>query len=725
MVPTDAKDLITQVRKYLPEDRCAQIEEAYKYAALCHDGQLRESGEAYIEHPLSTARFLANLKLDATTLSAALLHDVVEDCGVTCGDLTQRFGGDVSKLVDGVTKLTRMELADWGESSERSSEDQLQSETLRKMLVAMAEDVRVVLIKLADRLHNMSTLSALPPERQQAIAQETIDIYAPLAHRLGIWDIKWRLEDMAFHCLDPEPYRQISDMLAARREEREAYIAEVNQTLTRELGKIELEAQVIGRPKHIYSIHQKSQKYAALGKKMSDIYDLYAIRVLVKNQVDCYHALGIIHSLWRPIPGQFDDYIANPKDNLYQSLHTTVLCKDAIPLEVQIRTFEMHQLDEYGVAAHWRYKEGNGGDPHFEQKMTWLRQLLDWQRDVSGTDEFLESVKTDIFKDQVFVYTPKGAIIELPAGASPIDFAYRIHTELGHRCIGAKVNGRLISLDYQLQNGDSIEVLTTKVARGPSLDWLNPNLGYIRTGGARSSVRQWFRRQRRSTNIKLGRDLLRKEAKRLNMRIDEQNLAVIFAFDTVDKLLISLGSGGITINQVIHRLTEKEKVTEEQSGNVTLTSPTPAVKVLGVGDLLTRIARCCSPLPGDHILGFITRSRGVTVHKQTCHSIKNEDERDRLVEVEWGQGQQLYPVRLEIQAQDKVGLLRDITARVSEEDVNIASVVTVENPDGIVAISLTIHTTGLHQLGRLFAKLEGVRGVLSANRSTDDILTSS
>ena len=726
MTTPDIKDLTTRVRKYLPKEKHAQVEEAYRYAALCHNGQTRESGGPYIEHPLNTALFLADLRLDATTLSAALLHDVVEDCGVSCDELSERFGPDVAKLVDGVTKLTRMELSDRSESPSLPAEDRLKAETLRKMLVAMAEDVRVVLIKLADRLHNMRTLDALPLERQSAIAQETLDIYAPLAHRLGIWDIKWRLEDMAFHCLEPERYHQISEMLSARREEREAYIAEVGELLTEELEKVKLKAQVIGRPKHIYSIHLKSAKYSGLGKKMSDIYDLYAIRVMVKNQSDCYHALGVVHNLWRPIPGQFDDYIANPKENLYQALHTTVMCRGATPLEVQIRTTTMHDLAEYGVAAHWRYKEGAGGDLHFEQKMTWLRQLLEWQRDVSGTEEFLESVKTDLFRDQVFAYTPKGDIIELPAGATPIDFAYRIHTELGHRCIGAKVNGRLISLDYQLQNGDTVEVLTTKVARGPSLDWLNPNLGYIRTAGARGSIRHWFRRQRRGTNIQLGRELLRKEAKRLNMKIDEENLAAIFRYDSVDEFLVALGSGGITINQVVSRLTEKEeKAPEERSAQVPLSSPGSGVRVLGVGDLLTRIARCCSPLPGDGIIGFVTRTRGVTVHKKTCPSVINEDEQDRLVEVEWSQERELYPVRLEIRARDRVGLLNDITSRVSEEGVNIASVVTTENPDGLATISLTLHTTGLDQLGRLFAKLDGVRGVVSASRITSDVLASS
>ena len=720
-VSPSVKDLISRTKKYLSKDKSTQVEEAYRFAADSHQGQMRASGGPYIEHPLNIALFLADLRLDATTLSAALLHDVVEDCDVTSDDLTKRFGPDVSKLVDGVTKLTRMELADRGDSIGLPAEDRLKAETLRKMLVAMAEDVRVVLIKLADRLHNMQTIDALSLDRQRAMAQETMDIYAPLAHRLGIWDIKWRLEDRAFHCLQPEVYRQISEMLSTQRGEREKYIDEQRQLLAAELEKIKLNAQVIGRPKHIYSIYQKSQKYANEGKETSDIYDLYALRVLVKTKGDCYNALGVVHHLWRPIPGQFDDYVANPKENLYQALHTTVMCKGTTPIEVQIRTQEMHQLAEYGVAAHWQYKEGNRGDQQFEQKMTWMRQLLEWQRDVTATDEFLESVKTDIFRDQVFVYTPKGDIIELPAGATPIDFAYRIHTELGHRCIGGKVNGRLIALDYQLQNGDTVEILTTKVARGPSLDWLNPNLGYIRSANARSSIRHWFRRQHRSTNIQLGRDLLKKEARRLSMKIDEQALATTFKMDNVEEFLISLASGGTTINQVINRLTaDEQKEQETRSPTIALTSPGSGIKVLGVGDLLTRIAQCCSPLPGNEIIGFITRSRGVTVHKKSCHSVRNEDERERLVEVEWGQEKKQYPVRLEIQARDRLGLLRDITARVSEEKVNIAEVVTTETSDGTATILLTLHTTGMDQLGRIFAKLDGVKGVISAGRIVRD-----
>ena len=719
---TSVKELVGRVQAYLPEDKVALVEEAYRFAAECHADQTRVSGVPYIEHPLETASFLAGLNLDVSTVAAALLHDVMEDCGVPYEKLKRNFGDEVAKLVDGVTKLTRMDLSlsdeDGPQQTSSFQEERIQAESLRKMLVAMAEDIRVVLIKLADRLHNMRTLGALSPKRRKVIAQETLDIYTPLAARLGIWDIKWRLEDMAFRHLESAKYREISKMLATKRAEREEYISGVVGVLTAEMDATGLDAQVAGRPKNIYSIYQKMQRYAAQGKELGQIYDLYALRVLAKTKADCYNVLGVVHDLWHPMPGQFDDYIANPKENLYQSLHTTVMCKGGTPLEVQIRTHEMHQLSEYGVAAHWLYKEGGTRDIRFDSKMTWLRQLLEWQRDVSGTEEFLESVKTDLFLDQVFVYTPKGDIIELPSGGTPIDFAYKIHTELGHRCIGSKVNGRLVSLDSGLNNGDTVDIMTSKVARGPSLDWLNTDLGYVRSASAREKIRQWFRKQERSANVPRGRELLRKELKRLSMAVDEAQVAGMFKYEVVDEFLAALGSGVITETQVVSRLSAQQE--KPQGGLKTsppLSSPTSDVQVLGVGDLLIHMGRCCSPLPGEEIVGFITRSRGVTVHKRSCPNLRNEDEMERLISVEWGQTKQLYPVRLTLQAWDRVGLLRDITTQVAGEGVNVASVVTSENTDGTATISLTLHTTGIGQLGRLFSKLEGIHGVISAIRS--------
>ena len=683
------------------------------------------SGEPYIAHPLEAALYLADLNLDADTIMAALLHDVIEDCGVTFQEIESRFNNQVAKLVDGVTKLTRMDYRppDSATSGFESDDESvnLYAESLRKMLVAMAEDIRVVLIKLADRLHNMRTLDALPPEKRRRIAQETLDIYSPLAHRLGIWEIKWRLDDLAFRHLDEKKYREISKMLATRRVEREEYVDRVCNRLSQELASFGLEAEVTGRPKGIYSIYQKMQKYATQGKEISDIHDLYALRVLVDDKGGCYKALGIAHELWSPIPGQFDDYIANPKENLYQALHTTVICEDGKPLEVQIKTSDMHHISEYGVAAHWRYKEGKASDLHFEQKMTWLRQLLEWQRDATGTDEFIESVRQDIFHDQVFVYTPKGHIIELTAGSTPIDFAYKIHTELGHRCIGGKVNGRLVALDTVLQNGDTVEIMNSQSERGPSPDWLNPRLGYVHSPGTREKVRQWFRRQAKETNISRGKEILRRELRRMNLNLDEAEILSLVKFEVMDDFLVRLGSGDVTEAQVSYRLSQTRQEQEREDpfpnkSKLSLSSPNSGVSVMGVGDLLTRMARCCNPIPGDEILGYVTRTRGITVHKTDCPNMRNEDEQERIVHVSWGSIKELYPVRVRMEAYDRVGLLRDTTMLVSEERVNIASVVTEENQDGSVTMELTLHTTGLDQLGKLFSKLESVRGVTSVTR---------
>ncbi|MEK7806532.1 MAG: TGS domain-containing protein, partial [Chloroflexota bacterium] len=489
--------------------------------------------------------------------------------------------------------------------------------------------------------------------------------------------------------------------------------------LREEMEGYSVKGEVVGRPKGIYSTYRKMQKYATQGKELRDIYDLYALRVLVDTVEDCYKALGVIHQLWHPIPGQFDDYIANPKENMYQALHTTVICEGGNPLEVQIKTHDLHQIAEYGVAAHWRYKEGKASDLRFEEKMTWMRQLLEWQREVAGSAEFIESVKQDIFHDQVFAYTPKGDIAELTAGSTPIDFAYKIHTELGHRCAGAKVNGRLVSLDTPLQNGDTVEIVISKSGRGPSLDWLNPNRGYVVSASARQKVRQWFRRQARGSNIQRGRELLRRELRRLNHTLDDAEVLTLCKHDNMDDLLADLGSGVVTESQLAHRLAQARQETEPPplpKADLPLSSPSSGISVLGVGDLLTRMARCCNPIPGDQIQGFVTRSRGVTVHKKDCPSLRDEDEQERIVKVDWGKAQQLYPVRVKMKAYDRVGLLRDITVQVSGEHVNIASVITREHPDGTVTIELTLHTTGLDQLGKLFAKLEGVRAVTSVTR---------
>jgi len=710
---------------YLPRQKLAMVEEAYRFAEEAHRGQRRKSGDPYIEHPLHTASILADLQLDASSIAAALLHDVPEDAGASLAEIESKFDPEIARLVAGTSKLGRIS---WESTQERLPRQKgadlvrAQAENLRKMLMAMASDLRVVFIKLADRLHNMRTLAPLSAEKRRAISRETMEIYAPLAHRLGIWELKWQLEDLAFRYLEPQRYRQMAHLVASRREEREEFVAKVSAILQQELGKAGLEAEVVGRPKHIYSIYQKMERYTALGKRFGDIHDLFALRVLVNSVADCYTALGILHNLWHPLPGEFDDYIANPKDNGYQSLHTTVMSWGGTPMEVQIRTHEMHRFAEYGVAAHWRYKEGARPDIGYEEKIAWLRQLVEWQRELSGAEEFLESVKTDIFIDQVFVFTPKGEIRDLPKGATPLDFAYRIHTDLGHRCIGAKVNGRLVPLNYQLKNGDTVEILTTKLERGPSRDWLNPNLGYVNTSHAREKIRQWFKRQERTQNIREGQELLEKELRRLGLSLSNQEkIAHLFKYDNVDDFYAAIGDGGISLRQIALKLAAQE----EQPRLVAVPKPAApkksasTIQVLGVGDLLTHTAGCCHPLPGDPIIGYITRSRGVSIHRRDCPNIAHEDERERLVEVEWGHADELYPVMVHIEAWDRVGLLRDISAVVAEEGVNISGITVKEQGDGTMGIYLGLETKGMAQLSRLLHHLEGVRGVTSAVRSTE------
>jgi len=703
--------LTNKARGYLPPEKVTLVESAYNFAKKAHEGQLRKSGRPYLEHPLQTALTLAELQLDANTIAAALLHDVPENCGVSISEIETTFGTEVAKLVDGTTKLGKLSL-----SGEAATTSETQTENLRKMLVAMAEDLRVVFIKLADRLHNMRTLDALSPEKQHSIARETLEIYAPLSHRLGIWELKWQLEDLSFRFLEPEKYHRVAKLIAARRAQRESLIAQVIQIIESEFKKVGLKAETSGRPKHIYSIYQKMEKYAALGKDFDNIHDLLALRILVSTVPDCYSAVGVIHSLWRPLPGEFDDYIANPRPNGYQSLHTAVMY-GGIPLEIQIRTYEMHHIAEYGVAAHWRYKEREKKDIQFEEKIGWLRQLIEWHRDLSGAEEFLESVKTDIFIDQVFVYTPKGEIKNLPKGATPLDFAYRIHTELGHRCIGAKVNGRLVALNHQLKNGDIVDIKTTKEAKKPSRDWLNPQLGYIKTSHAREKIRQWFRRQERTENIEHGRELLDRELRRLDIKLSErEELAKLFKYESVDDFLAAIGYGGISTHQIAMKLSAQPEPPKGITG-ATLPKPTvSAVKVLGVGDMLTNLAQCCHPLPGDKIIGYITRSRGVSIHRQDCYNIIHEDEKERLVPVEWGETDALYPVNIRVESWDTVGLMRDITTILAEEKVNIAAVSSIRHEDHTVSEYFTLETKDLAQLSRLLDKIEGVRGVISVAR---------
>ncbi|MFC1938857.1 RelA/SpoT family protein [Chloroflexota bacterium] len=710
-------ELIKKVQEYLPPERVASIRDAYNFAKEAHEGQSRESGGPYLEHPVQTALILAELQLDTNSISTALLHDVPENCGISIAEIEASFGSEIAKLVDGTTKLGKLSL-----SGDTVATTEAQMENLRKMLVAMAEDLRVVFIKLADRLHNMRTLDALSLEKQRRIARETLEIYAPLSHRLGIWELKWQLEDLAFRYLEPDKYREVAKLIAARRARREKLIARVIKTLESEFQKVGLKTEISGRPKHIYSIYQKMERYAALGKNFDDIHDLLALRVLVSTIPDCYSAVGVIHSLWHPLPGEFDDYIANPKPSGYQSLHTTAMY-EGTPLEIQIRSHELRHIAEYGVAAHWRYKEGGKKNIQFEERIGWLRQLIEWHRELTGTEEFLESVKTDIFIDQVFVYTPKGEIKDLPKGSTPLDFAYRVHTELGHRCIGAKVNGRLVPLNYELQNGDKVQVMTAKGERAPSRDWLNPQLGYIRTSHARGKIRQWFRKQERTENIEHGREILDKEMRRLGIKLTErQELAKLFKYDSVDDFLVAIAYGGISTHQIASRLSTQPEPRKAISGIALPKQTVSTVKVLGVGEMLTNLAQCCHPVPGDKIIGYITRSRGVSIHRRDCRNIIHEDEKERLVPVEWGQTDSLYPTSVRVESWDRVGLMRDITTIVAGEKVNITAVSSIRHDDHTVSEYFTLETKDLAQLSRLLGKIEGVPGVISITRVGDEAM---
>jgi guanosine-3',5'-bis(diphosphate) 3'-pyrophosphohydrolase len=702
--------VLDSVSRHYPQADLAMLGRAFDFAEQAHHDQKRVTGEPYITHPLASAQILADIGIDPVAVTAAVLHDVPEDTDFTLEDVEELFGTEVAQLVDGVTKLSKF--------STHTHEEQ-QAENIRKMFLAMADDIRVVLIKLADRLHNMRTLYALPSDKQQRIARQTLEIYAPLAERLGIWNVKWELEDLAFKTLEPDAYRELARMLDTRRKGREAFIQRAIETLRPELKKAGLEAELSGRPKHLYSIWKKMQRKSA---EIGEIYDVYAIRILVAEVKDCYAALGVVHSIWRPIPGQFDDYIAVPKPNLYQSLHTAVIALDGQPLEIQIRTQTMHQVSEVGIAAHWRYKEGSRADREYDAKLAWLRQVMDWQRDVSDATEFVEGVKLDVFQDQVFVFTPKGEVKDLPAGATPLDFAYRIHTDIGHRCIGSKVNNRLVPLDYRLKNGDIVEIVTTKSDHGPSRDWMN----IVRTSHAREKIRQWFKRQERDENIAHGRESLDRELKRLartNLgavgadRILE--IAKAYKHDNLDDFYAAIGYGAIGAQQVVTRL----GVVDDAQLALPPTAPPPSpsrqggVRVKGVGDLLVRFGQCCHPIPGDPIIGFITRGKGVTVHLQNCQTVRGEREQARIIEVEWeSKTQQTYPISIRLEGYDRTGLLSDVSQVVAEAKVNILAANVAVTPDRTAIVRATLEVASVAQLARVMSRLEQLKDVISVQR---------
>ncbi len=693
------------------------IAQAVQVAYRAHAGVARKSGEPYVIHPIETAAILARMQLDAETLAAGLLHDVIEDTPVTFEEIEEAFGSRVANLVEGVTKLGQIpwagEVGDGRALAAREKEQQ--AESLRKMFLAMVDDIGVVFIKLADRLHNMRTLGSMPRHKQVRIAQQTMEIYAPLANRLGIWQVKSELEDLAFRYLQPEAYENITQDLARRGKDSETYIGAVKKELGALLAAAGIQAEMSGRKKHIYSIYRKMNRK---GRPFEEIHDVIGIRIIVETVQECYSVLGIVHSRWHPIPGEIDDYIATPKESMYQSLHTAVIGPDAHAFEMQIRTREMNQVAEYGIAAHWRYKEGGKGDQRLEAKITWLRQLMDWRDEVADAEEFVESLKSDVFQDMVYCFTPAGDIYELPNGATPVDFAYRIHTQVGHHCVGATVNGQMVPLDYKLQNGQVVKIKTSKTVTGPRRDWLQANAGYIKTASAREKVRQWFRRQERDENIAQGKDTLERELRRLGLDMKLEDVVQRFPrYPKLEDFLAAIGYGGVSAQQIATKLDETPKDVFPISTG--LKSPTtPArVEVMGAGNLLTIQANCCRPVPGDPIIGYTTRGRGVVYHRKDCVNVINLPDPERLVPVSWGaEAHETHPVPVRMIALDRVGLLKDVSTLLSDERVNILSVLTQTHDDRTVTLLLTVEVESVNQLSRIMHRLESLRDVVEVRR---------
>jgi len=716
------ENILEIVQSNFPYSDVQVVQHAYDVAAMAHDGVKRKTGEPYIHHCLETAYSLAQMRLDPPTIAAGLLHDVPEDAGIPLEQIESDFGEEIAHLVDGVTKLGQIDKL--SHHKDRPINESRQAENLRKMFLAMAADIRVVLIKLADRLHNMRTLWGLPRDKQIRIARETRDIFAPLANRLGIWQIKWELEDLSLYYLEPEIYQEIKALLVERQEDRDRYVKRITRILRDQLEKENLDAEISGRSKHIYSIYRKMQQK---GRDFEHIYDVRAVRVIVNAVRDCYHVLGLVHAQWTPIPGEFDDYIANPKENSYQSLHTAVVGPGGKTLEVQIRTHEMHYVAEFGVAAHWRYKEKIGADKEMDARIAWLRSLIDWRQELVDAQEFVDSLKTDILPDRVYVFTPKGEIIDLPAGATPLDFAYRIHTEVGHRCRGAKVNGKMVPLNHQLKDGDQVEIITTKRSR-PSRDWLNPHLGYVNTSRARSKIRGWFRKQDREENISQGRELLERELKKLGLKRENfERLATLANYDKVDDFLAAIGYGDIspqTLAAKALEIKEEESPPEPETEFIPRLPAVPRAKsssdvtILGVGNMLTRIAGCCNPLPDEEIVGYVTRGHGVSIHRKTCPNILNKEASGRLLEVKWSQSlYKVYPVVVQILAWDRSGLLSDIANIVAREDVNMSSAqVVTSKEDHSAVITATLEVANAAQLSRLLNRISQLPNVVEVYR---------
>lgn len=706
---------------------------AYRFAEIAHRGQKRASGEPYINHCVAVASILAELRVPPAVVIAGLLHDTVEDTSVTLEEIQREFGEEIAKLVDGVTKLTNLPRVSRGDlhhgdviADEDVDMDEIQpyprpkrrdlaNETLRKVFLAMGDDIRVVLIKLADRLHNMRTLGYIPEEKRKRIAQQTLDIFAPLANRLGIWQIKWELEDLAFRYVNPEAYREIAENLAERRADREKQIVQITQRLQAILLENGIQAEISGRPKHIYSIYHKMTEK---GKPFEMVRDLRAVRCIVKDIPSCYTTLGIIHTHWRPIPQEFDDYIAAPKDNFYQSIHTAVIYDDGKPLEVQIRTPEMHENAEFGIAAHWRYKERGPRDEMYEQRINWIRKIMEWRQEIEDAQEFVDGMKSDVFQDRVYVFTPRGDIIDLPAGSTPIDFAYHVHTEIGNRCRGAKVNGKLVPLDYELKTGDQVEILAAKQG-GPSRDWLNPSLGLVRTQRARSKVRNWFKRQDREQNLTQGKAMFEKELRRLGLSgIDLESLAQSFDFRTAEDMYVAIGCGDVGLGRIINKLSDIYVKKDPLLFPIQPREAKPGkngVAVLGLKGLLINFARCCNPAPGDSIVGYITRGRGATIHREDCPNILRTKDRERIVKVSWGEPHQTYPVAVTVKAYDRHGLMSDISTILSHEEVNLLDV-KLNVSHNLANIHLVLEVGDITQLSRVLTRIENLPNVMEAHR---------
>jgi len=725
------KRLCEKVKQYNKNCDFELLEKAFELSKSAHDGQQRVSGDPYIVHPFQVAVILADLELDCTSIIAGLLHDTIEDTTCTYEELKEKFGEEIADLVDGVTKLGKIPY---------TTKEEQQVENLRKMFLAMAKDIRVILIKLADRLHNMRTLKYMTPEKQLEKAKETLEIYAPLAHRLGISKIKWELEDLCLRYTDPKGYYEMVDKVAIKRKEREAFIANIISTLKEKTTELEIDAHLEGRPKHFYSIYRKMFEQ---NKPIDQIYDLFAVRVLVHSVKDCYAVLGMVHELYKPLPGRFKDYIAMPKPNMYQSLHTTVIGHEGIPFEVQIRTWEMHRVAEVGIAAHWKYKEGGSGGAggssgsEIDNKLSWLRQLLEWQKEMRDAKEFMETLKIDLFTDEVFVFTPKGDVMSLPSGSTPVDFAYAIHSAVGNKMIGAKINGKIVTLEYVLKIGDIVDILTTAAVHGPSRDWLK----FVKSSQAKNKINQWFKKEKREENIIRGKEIVEKELKKIGFTYSQlfrqewiEPILKKYTYNTTDDLFASIGYGGITVNKVISKLKEEfkktlkpeeihehfvESINNQKTERKKKKIPENGIVVKGIDNCLVRISRCCNPVPGDDIVGYITRGRGVSVHRRDCTNVVNTIDGDnRMIEVKWFSANNVsYKADITVMANDRTALLMEITNVIGEAKIPLKAINARTTKEQVAIMNLTLEISDTQQLEKIIKKLHKVVGVFDVTRN--------